>query len=416
MSQIKKTPKIAYLLDIFPTLSETFILNEILELKKDGLDIATFSLSTPNEGVIHKEAEELAKETYYFDEFSKLSVFKKACSYLYVHLYFFITNPFKYLKALCFAYTIDKHKYIFSTFRVAAYVAFILRNSKPDHIHAHFAHTASEYAMLTSMLCSIPYSFTVHAHDLFKNIKLLREKVDFATFVLSKTDYNKRFIKEKCRGIDENKIHVIHYGLNLERFAPSEYNGSRKQPFTILSVSRLVEKKGHKYLLEACNILTKRGISDFICKIIGDGSLKKDLEELTIKYGLTNIVQFVGAYPSDEVIISLKEADLFVLPCIVAKDGDMDGMPNALIEAMALAKPVISTHISGIPELIKDGAGILVPPADSESLAQAIEEIYSMEVKGRERMGQRGHEIVEMEFDIERESKKIKELFVSSLR
>jgi glycosyltransferase involved in cell wall biosynthesis len=412
LSPREKPLKVAYLLSIFPALSETFILNEIIELRRQGLDISIFSLLQPNKSVIHKEAEELAKEVHYFAANIYLNKFKKVYIYLYVHLYFLISNPFKYLKTFWFAYTVGKYRYVFSEFRVAAYYAFTLKNSKVNHIHAHFASTASEYAMLASMVSGIPYSFTMHAIDIFVKPKLIREKVDFAEFVVSISEYNKRFIKEKYPGIDANKIHVIHCGINLEWFIPSEYDRSRKKPFTILSVARLVEKKGHRYLLEACNILTKRGISKFICKIIGDGPLKNDLEELTIEYGLNNVVQFAGALPSDKVVYILKEADLFVLPCVVAKDGDMDGIPYALIEAMALGKPVISTCVSGIPELIKDGVGILVPPGNSEALARAIEEIYLKSPEMKIEMGQRGREIIEREFNLKEEVKKIKDLFL----
>lgn len=416
MSQIKKPLKVAYLLDMFPTLSETFILNEVTELRRQGLDVATFSVSKPNKGVIHREAEGLAKKTYYFDDFGNLSDFKKACIYLYVHFYFIITNPFKYLRSLWFAYTIGKYKYIFSTFRAAAYFAFILKSSKANHIHAHFANSASEYAMLAYMLSGIPFSFTVHAHDIFLGLRLIREKIELSKFVVAISSYNKKFIKERCPTINENKIRVIHCGVDFKKLAVFNSNGSvQKRPFVILSVGRLVETKGFKYLLEACSILVERGISGFICKIVGQGPLRGELEELTLRLGLEELVQFLGPLPSDTVFPLLKEADLSVLSSVVDQDGNMDGIPVYLMEAMASGRPVISTYISGIPELIKNGAGILVPSNDSKALAEAIEEIYFMDLEGREKMGRKGREIVEMEFNIENEVKKIKGLFISSI-
>lgn len=416
MSQIEEPLKVAYLLDIFPALSETFIINEVIELKRQGLDVATFSLSKPNKGVIHEEAKEMAKKTYYFEGFGNLSNFKKACIYLYVHFYFIITNPFKYLRSLGFAYTTGKYKYIFSRFRSAAYIAFILKNSKAKHIHAHFADNASEIAMLASMLSGIPYSFTIHAHDIFLKFRLIREKIESAKFVVAISLYNKKFIKERCLTIDERKIHLIHCGIDFKNLALFKSNGNcRKRPFVILSVGRLVETKGFRYLLEACGLLSKKGISDFICKIVGHGPLRRELEDLALSLGLTGMVQFLGPLPSDKVFSLLRETDLSVLSCKADKDGDMDGIPVFLMEAMALAKPVISTYISGIPELVKDGAGILVPPEDSKALAEAIEEIYFMDLEGREKMGWKGSEIVQTEFNIEKEVKKIKDLFVSSI-
>lgn len=407
MLQRKKALKVAYLLDVFPTLSETFILNEIIELKRQGVDISVFSLRRPNGGVIHKEAEGLARETCYIRDLVNSGKFRRVCTHFYAHLYFLVKSPLRYLKAFWFAYM--RGAWVFKS---AAYYALVLRELGIGHIHAHFAASASEYAMVISMISGIPYSFTPHAYDIFINPRLVREKVDLAEFVISKTEYNKRFLKERYPGIKGDKIHVIHYGIDLERFNPKECDVGGRFPFTILSVARLVEKKGHRYLLEACGILAKRGISDFICKIIGDGPLRKDLEELALSLGLSENVRFMGALPSDRVLLILKRSHLFVLPCVVAKNGDMDGMPNALIEAMALGKPVVSTRVSGIPELIKDGSGILVPPGDSEALALALERIYSMTPKERTEMGQRGYGIVEKGFNIREEVKKIKDLFI----
>jgi glycosyltransferase involved in cell wall biosynthesis len=183
----------------------------------------------------------------------------------------------------------------------------------------------------------------------------------------------------------------------------------------MVSVARLVEKKGHRYLIEACNILVRRGISDFICKIVGDGPLRGELEELSSRLGLSDSVQFFGALPSDKVLLAIEESDLFVLPCVVAKDGDIDGMPNVLIEAMALEKPVISTYVSGIPELVKDGSGILIPPEDSEALARAIEEIYYLSYDERKNRGRKGREIIIEEFDLKKNVSEIKKLFLGEL-
>lgn len=408
MTKDKSTRKVAYLLGVFPLLSETFILNEILELKRQGINVIIFSMGKPKDSIIHPEAAELARETHYVNERSKL---KKVLDLLFAHGYFFLKNPVHYLRVLWFACGIDKQA--FSVFLRAFYVSLVLKRSKVESIHTHFASSTAEYAMLISKIIKIPYSLTPHAADIFKKPRLIKEKVNFAEFVISKTEYNKGFLKEKYPEIDEDKIRVVHYGVDLERFAPSECNVSGKQLFTIVSVARLVEKKGHRYLLEACNFLVRRGRSDFICKIIGDGPLRRELEELAYRFGLSDNVQFMGAFSSDKVLRTIKESDLFVLPCIVAKDGDKDGMPNVLIEAMAVEKPVVSTYVSGIPELIKDGSGILVPPEDSEALAQAIEEIYYLSPEERKNRGRKGREIVVKEFDLKKNVSEIKNLFLS---
>lgn len=411
MPRAKKSLKVAYLLDIFPALSETFIINEIIELRRQGLDVAIFSLAKPKEDIIHEEAKELAKETFYAKNLLSPGKFRKALTYLYAHLYFLVVNPFRYLREFWFAFT-----HGVKVFKPAAYYALVLRKLGIGHIHAHFAATASEYAMTISGISGIPYSFTPHAYDIFMKPRLVKEKVAFADFVVSKTEYNKRFLEENYPGINGDKIHVVHYGMDLERFTPVRYDVRGQLPFTILSVARLVEKKGHKYLLEACHILTKKGVSNFVCKIIGDGPLKRDLEGLALSFGLSENVEFIGALPSDKVLSILEGSDLFVLPCVVARDGDMDGMPNALIEAMALGKPVVSTYVSGIPELIKNGCGILVPPEDSQALARALEEIFLMTPESRAAMGQKGYQIVEREFNLSKEVKKIRNLFITSVQ
>ncbi len=416
MSQREKPIKVAYWLPIFPALSETFILNEILELRRQGLDIAIFSASKPNEGVIHKEAEKLVRETYYFTNFRNLNKFKKVFIYLYVHFYFLIRSPLRYLKTVWFAYTAGKYKYIYYGFRVAAYYAFVFKKSNVSHIHVHFADDISERAMLASMLSGIPYSFTIHAHDIFIKFRLMDQKIKFAQFVIAISSYNKKFVKERCHMANENKIHVVHCGVDLKKMAVFKSNGkSESRPFVILSVGRLVETKGFEYLLRACSILLKKGISDVICQIVGHGPLKRQLEDLIVSLGVEGIIRFLGPLPSDKVFTLLKEADLAVLPSVTDKDGNMDGIPVYLMEAMALEKPVISTYISGIPELVKDGAGILVPPGDPRALASAIEKIYYMDVESKRRMGKRGCEIVEMEFNVRKEAKKIKDLFISSI-
>ncbi len=406
--------KVVYFLDLFPALSETFILNEIIELTKQGVDVSVFALSKPTEEIVHLEVKELTNNTYYLDGLKKLSRFSKGCFFLYVHIYFIVASPLKYLKACSFAYSIGSFKYLLTRFNKSVYYAYRLRNSKASHIHAHFASTASEYAMLVSILSGIPYSFTVHAYDIFQRFSLIGEKIKIAKFVVAVSLYNKNYIKNRCPGIDENKIHIIHCGVDLEKLNEQRtlYSSGVDRPFTILSVGRLIEKKGHRHLLDACWEIYSRGITDFVCEIIGDGPLEKELEEQILKLGLSDKVCLTGSLPSDGVLQAVKEADLFILPCVVAKDGDMDGIPVSLMEAMALGKPVISTHISGIPELVRDGCGILIPAGDYSALADAIEEVYRMDRQKRNELGEKGREIIESEFNIKKEVEKLRALFV----
>ena len=405
--------RICYILSSFPVISETFIVNEIRELRKQGVDIALVSFSR-QEGFANKEARELVRDTIYLKDRNKLfRIFKL----LFSHAYFFVRNPFHYLRVFYLVRRMDEES--LSLFLRISYLAFVVKKLGVRGIHTHFASSTAECAMLVSMITGIPYSFTVHAYDIFIKPRLVREKVERARFVISISEFNRDFIRERFfdgdnRAVD--KIRVIHCGVDLDKVSPYQASGFRRKGnrgFVIFSTGRLLEKKGHRYLIEACRILMEKGYSDFVCKILGDGPLREELHSLTLRLGLGENIRFLGALPQHRVFENLRECDLFVLPCVVARNGDMDGIPVSIMEAMALKKPVVSTSISGIPELVKDGAGILVPPGDSSSLAQAILRIMKLDPEERALMGEKGYEIVQREFNLRENVERIKELFLN---
>lgn len=401
--------KIAYILDLFPVTSETFIVREILELERNGFDIHLFAIrdsaGTEYSKVIHPDSATLIPKTIYLSSLNRLG---KLGLILY-HLYFLISNPVKYVRTFKFAVIHDKMTFI--QFKKCVFFAMKLRKMRIEHIHAHFALEACKYSMLIHSLTGIPYSFTMHAHDIFRPdlLDLVENKFNNAKFIASISNYNKKYILEKYQTIDSKKIKIIHCGIDVNNFLPKE--NTKVGIFNIISVGRLHQQKGYKYLIQACHFLKNSNRFKFICKIIGDGIARPELENEINKYGLSKDVLLLGAKTQTEVKKLLDTADVFVLPCAVAENGAMDGIPVALMEAMAIKIPVISTRISGIPELITNDTGFLVEPMDSKGLAEAIESAHFIDEDDRNRMTRKARSTVEEQFNLSVEANKLANIF-----
>jgi colanic acid/amylovoran biosynthesis glycosyltransferase len=402
--------RIAYILDCYPVYSETFILREILELKRQGYDVqvlARFNTAQhENLGeVVHDEAQHFMHQVYYFSKpGTEMSRIQKAL----LHLYFFLGSPVRYVRALRFAYS--KGRLTAWHFKQAVIYALKLQRSGVGHIHAHYALESAKWAMLISMLTGIPYSFTVHAHDIFieELSEMMEEKCQYAKFVVCISEFNKEYVLTRYPGLDPSKMRVIHCGVEVGVSIRPE--NEDRETLAILAVGRLVEHKGFRYLIEACRLLKQRGEVKFVCRIIGGGPQRQELDELVRKDNLQDVVHVLGAREQNDVVRALREADLLVLPCVVEKGGMRDGIPVALMEAMAMGIPVISTKVSGIPELVKEGAGILTEPEDVHALVAAMEQVYRLSHEERRAMGERGRAVIEKEFNLTQEARKLAEL------
>jgi glycosyltransferase involved in cell wall biosynthesis len=248
-------------------------------------------------------------------------------------------------------------------------VAKILLDQRCEHLHIHFAHVPTQVGMYAAAIAQIPFSFTAHANDLFERCWLIEQKNERAKFVVTISDYNYNFLKTKVKDI--NKVNIIHCGIDLNTYQFVEKT-SFSETVIIKSLGRLVEKKGMDMLILAAQELRKREI-DFIIELGGSGELKNDLRELVNQYSLESHIVFTGAISHHQVSAWLQKADLFVLACKQDRHGDQDGIPVVLMEAMAMGIPVVSTAISGIPELIQDGvSGFLATPNDPMSLTDKI--------------------------------------------
>ena len=318
--------------------------------------------------------------------------------YIRANILFFLKYRIGYLRLAWTA----KSKMGWGLFFRMIYFAGFLERERIDHIHAHFAATPAYMAKVISELIGCSFSFTAHAYDIFMNDvdrDELCDKMLLASFVRTVSQYHKEFLKSICPDVEPSKIKVITYGVDCSDFHPMEIERSGR--FVLLTVSDLVRKKGFSYLIQACGKL-KSQIPDFLCYIVGDGPLRGDLEAQINRMGLSDTVQLIGWISHREVNAWFSRCDVFTLPCVVTKDGNRDGIPNVLIEAMAAGVPVISTDVAGIPELIEhQRTGLVVPQRDADALAKAVE-ILANDRAFRLALGRSGRKKVEEEFNIEK--------------
>ncbi len=359
---------VGYVLRKFPVLSETFILNEILALEERGIPVHIFSLERPNDPRFHENLSRLkASVTYLPQSFhsESLRVHNIRAAQLYGK---------RYYRALAYALTHPGFGLVSRALQ-AAYIANHATRLGLRHLHSHFANRPTTVSFFASWMTNIPYSFTAHAADIFRkrvDAKALAKKIERAKFVIAISDFNRSYLA-KLAGPAAAKIIRLYNGIDLNSFVP---NGALKnRPFTILCVSRLVEKKGISVLLDACKLLRDRNC-EFRSWIVGSGELQGMLEKKIHDDNLQEHVQLLGPQPQGEVIKRYQSAHLYVLPCVVSSDGNREGLPVSIVEALACGLPVITTSMTGIPEVVRhDYNGLFVAERDPLALCDAIESV-----------------------------------------
>ncbi|MEM9979098.1 MAG: glycosyltransferase [Cyanobacteria bacterium P01_D01_bin.2] len=363
-------PLIGFLLKTYPKLSETFILNEILELEKQGINLHIFSLRRPAQGSIHPGVERVKAAVTYLPTLLPEYDPAQEKDLLDAHLALFHKDNAAYFQALRFYMDRTEDRRLHE-FLQGGYLAWKLQQLGITHLHAHFANVPTATAEIAQAFSSISYSITAHAKDIYLNDAVaLDRRMAKAEFVLTCTDYNRQYLEQVSTS--RTPIHLAYHGLDVERFSPTPKAQQFEVPM-ILSVGRFCEKKGFPYLLKACHLVKQVGIP-FHCKIVGYGPLEGAIRQQINKLNLDDHITLVGKLTQDQLIEVYQQADMFVLPCLVTGDGDRDGIPNVLLEAMSMEISVISTDISGISELVESNYnGLLVPEKDELSLAQALE-------------------------------------------
>ncbi len=363
--------KIGYIVKMFPRISETFILNEILELERQGAEVTVFSLKKPNEGKFHPQMNELKADILYLDD-CDVKTWSGWISNEWDYLQDYNDNIWNLVNESLKRKDTSRIDNIWR----AAWICSKASRLGIERVHAHFASLPSTVAYLSHRISGIPFSFTAHAKDIFvydMEEHYLREKLQHASFVVTVTNYNKNYLLENAPETNPDIIKVLYNGVNLVTLQPVA-KSSRKSK-TILGVGRLVEKKGFNDLLNALVILKKQKV-DFECVIVGTGPEEENLLQLKQELNLENDVTFLGSKTSDEVTTLMKEATVFCLPCIIAEDNNIDALPTVLLEALALGLPSISTSISGIPEIIEhEHNGLLAEQKKPEQLAELLERL-----------------------------------------
>lgn len=412
--------QIAYILKNFPKLSETFIASEIYRLEKLGVNLNLFVLKKPSESIKHKSIEKIQANPFYLPETTSLTD-STLRSWLKLHFKDFSKsfysiakkNPVGFLKAFYQAasQSIRARSSFFALkktplkeFLQACVIAEqISVNPEIKHIHAHFAHGATTVAWFAAMMSGRKFSFTGHAKDIYLEslnpAGFLKRKMDAAEFVVTCTKSNLKHLE----AVSSTKVHCLYHGLSTdftdlletENSDSSSSNGKLRA----LAVGRLVMKKGLDVFVEACSILQKRGV-DFEAVIVGEkGDASKLVEQKISENNLGEKIRLTGSMPQSDVFQELRKATIFCLPCRILENGDRDGIPNVMMEAMSCGLPVVTTNISGIPEIIKNGEnGIMVNPEDAVALADAMQKIHEDKIFAQ-RLSASAIETVKEKFD-----------------
>jgi len=404
MSRVKR---VVYVVSLFPCWSETFIVREITTLIASGVDVMIVSLKPPSEKMVQPDAEALMPRAVHplpagkavlawtGAAFAHFGTLARASGAIVARLW---REPKAMLKSLV-------------TLARATEQLGRIRAFDPDIIHAHWGTYPSTAAWALAKMLRKPFGFTCHAHDIFIDDQLLKEKIEGAAVPVTISNYNVDWLTRHTTPVARERLNVVHCGVDLGAL-PFRRDG--REQGLIVAVGRLDPIKGFDVLMGALAELKKAGRA-FRCRVIGEGPQRAALEAMISREGLGASVELVGARPQAEVRAALYAAHVFALPSVVAPDGNRDGIPVALMEAMAAGTPSVSTFVSGIPELIEpDVSGLLVPPGNVAALANALARLLD-DAALCDALAAEARRKVEREFDAEREAKKLLALFEGAL-
>jgi glycosyltransferase involved in cell wall biosynthesis len=401
--------RVAYLMSRFPKLTETFVLYEMLELQRQGCLVEVYPLLHERTATMHPEAKELVERAHYQPFLSRAIVganwrrFRRA--------------PIRYLR-LWFEvlyHTMGSINFFFGALGIlpkSVLFAEDIERLGVTHVHAHFANHPALAALIGHRLTGLPYSFTAHGSDLHVERRMLDRKLESAAFAIAVSSYNKELMIRECGDHLRSKIHVVHCGVDTALLRASSARETA-EGLRILCVGSLSEVKGQRYLVEACQLLQREGI-EFRCSLVGEGPLRRRLRRQIRQAGLTERIHLLGASPRPEILRLLDESDVLVLPSVPTRAGKREGIPLALMEAMATGLPVVASNLSGIPELVRSGvSGFLVAPGDFRGIAKALR-VLAKDAALRRQIGQAGRRTVLEEFDLRKNTAVLRELFRGS--
>lgn len=403
---------VAYMVSRFPKVSETFILYEMIELERLGVRVELFSLVREHEPMMQPGAAAFVERAH---------VIRPASLEVLAAQWFWLRRrPQRYLAtwwAALWGNRGSRRFLVRALVVVPTAAAFARRMDRLgiDHVHAHWATHPALAAWTIGRLSGRSYSFTAHAHDIFVERAFLDRKLGDADFVITISEHNRRLLLGWYGHLAE-RVAVIHCGVDTSVFRPRNAPlRDAGEPLEVVSVATLQAQKGHAVLVEAVRSLVARGVELHV-RFVGEGEERGPLEAAIRAAGLDGVIELVGRQPRERVAELVGAADVVVQPSIVLPDGKTEGIPVALMEAMASGVPVIATAVSGVPELVEDGVtGRLVPPGDAAALADALADLHA-DRAGNASMAEAGRLRVLDAFDLRTETRRLAERLLAAAR
>ena len=387
------TPRrVAYVLEApYPA----FAVTEVLALRHRGVHVTVLNSFRPfPQG--DPEADALQSESFYFPTGYRgvlLATMKTA-----------VLHPYAFSRALA---AVCRHRLPVQLLLLSAHYARLLRMQGVRHVHGMYGTTPATVALLVSWMSGLPFSFTCHSYEILLPNPLLTWKARTARFLTTISDFNRDFICTTYPGIPDSKVRVVRLGVDLDQWQAPAAEG---EPPLVLSVASLVPVKGHVHLVRALNRLREWHV-DFQALFVGDGPVRRTIEAEVRRLGLASRVRLVGNVPHREVADVVRRCSVFVLHGVVDERGNHDGIPVALMEAMAAGKAVVSTRVSGIPELVEhERTGLLVEERDEEALASAMRRLL-LDRDQREALGKAARERVSRDYTLDRCASEMERLF-----
>lgn len=405
---------IAYVLGTFPRASQTFIAREVRGLLRRDVPLLIFALGRRGQS----ELEPPDREWYDQVRFVPRALMP---SVLLANFHFVRRGPSQYISALWSLLRL-KHQPRLLILRApvlflrAAWIAReIERSGGCRLVHAHFALAQTEVAMGVSGLLGTAFSFTAHARDIYRTPSALEQKVRASSRVISCTGYNVEYLRRLCPDMPATHFQLVHHGVEIDAVGRrADQPGAATDAPLVLAAGRLVEKKGFDTLIAACRLLRQRGIA-YRCEIYGSGPSLAALRRQIETANVSDAVTMPGWASTERLLEAMGGAAVFAMPSRVSKGGDRDGIPNVVLEAMAMGVPVVASRVSGIPEAVEhDVTGLLVAPESPAELADALERlITSREVA--DRLGTAACARAHTEFALDRSSARLAALFGSEV-
>ena len=396
---------VAYIHHTFPSRTATFVYREMAAVRDAGVEMLNIACKRPEPDAVHAEARKYVAETVYLPGTAHPLLYVRAMGSFLRHPALFTRLARQVLGA---AGRGRLSRAFGEVVRGGCLAAELRRRPRVSHVHAPFSTEVATIAWMAAQLEKRRFSFTSHtAFD----ADLIAEKVRLAQFAVSISGFDRERLVEAAGASDRDKIHVIHCGVDG---AGAAERREQEDPPILLCVGSLIEKKGHEVLLRACALLKERGMK-FECRIAGDGPLKPALAAQARSLGIEGCTVFAGACDQETVRSLYEQARVFALPSVYASNGDLDGIPVVLMEAMAAGVPCVSTQVSGIPELIESPKeGLLVEEKNPAALADALEKLLRDRAL-REDIALAAREKVRREFNVRRSAAELSELFRQSI-